>query len=265
MTGRANVTDVLCIGCQKGSTSWLHSILSCHPRVWLFEDLDPVTSTNKEAHFWDKNRDLGIDWYRDLMTPPSPERLTLDFTPEYATLPDAAIAECKALNPSAQVIYILRDPLARAVSAMRMYMLWHLGQGYREALTLGEVFDLLARDARLWAHGAYLENLQAWRRHYPDLILLNYENFHDHRADSIAQIMDRLGLPTSDLSGEARANFDALMGGRVWVSEPFAMEREVLMALDGMTHQTRKACESELGMTFREGARLLADAGCHRR
>ena len=127
MSARTNITDILCIGCQKGSTSWLHSVLSCHPDTHAFPNSKPVTSTNKEAHFWDWNHQRGVDWYRTLMTPPEPHLLTMDFTPEYAFLPDAKIAECKALNPTAKIIYILRDPTARAVSAQRMQMLWGFG------------------------------------------------------------------------------------------------------------------------------------------
>src|SRR6056297_1799218 len=116
MTERENITDILCIGCQKGSTSWLHSVLNSHTGTYAFPNSEPVTSTSKEAHFWDWNHDRGVDWYRSLMTPDDPAKLALDFTPEYATLTNDQIAECKALNPTARVIYILRDPLARAVS-----------------------------------------------------------------------------------------------------------------------------------------------------
>lgn len=258
---RDTIADILCIGCQKGSTSWLHSVLACHPRVWTFKDHNPITSTDKEAHFWDWNRHRGIAWYRDLMTPPTPDRVTLDFTPDYALLNDEQIAECKALNPTARVIYILRDPLARAVSALRMHLLWDFGKDYDIPLGPGALFEKYRQGARLAAHGDYLRNLRAWQRHYPDLIVLNYEDFHNDRAASVQHIMDRLDLPTEAIQGQARERFDRLMGGRVWASEPFAIERAVLMTLHGMTWATRLACARELDMRFDEGARLLAQSG----
>ena len=257
MSARDNIADILCIGCQKGSTSWLHSVLSCHPQTWIFEDRDPITSTNKEVHFWDWNRLRGIDWYRELMTPPQPDRKTLDFTPEYALLHDEQIAECKALNPTAKVIYILRDPLARAVSALRMYILWHLGAGYDQALPLGETFDRLLDDARLEPHGDYLRNLRAWQRHYPDLIVLNYEDFHTDRRASAVRVMEQLGLAVDAMDTDARARFEAMLEQRVWVSEPFKLSRGVLMTLHGMTWEARRAVETQLGMRFVEGPRML--------
>lgn len=261
MKARENIADILCIGCQKGSTSWLHSVLSKHPKTWVFEDRDPITSTNKEAHFWDWNRLRGIEWYRSLMTPPDPGRVSMDFTPEYAILHEEQVAECKALNPSAKVIYILRDPLARAISALRMYILWHLGSGYAEALPRGHVFDTLLADARLDLHGDYSRTLALWRRYYPDMIVLNYEDFHTDRRASVLRIMQDLSLPVDSLKGPAAAEFDAMLQQRVWVSEPFKLSREVVMTLHGMTWQTRREIQKEHGLHFVEGTRILEAAG----
>lgn len=259
MTTRRNIADILCIGCQKGSTSWLHSVLNCHPRTWAFPDSEPLTSTNKEAHFWDWNHERGVDWYRELLTPPEPDRMTMDFTPEYAYLSDVQIAECKALNPTAQVVYILRDPLARAVSALRMHMLWHYGKDHRESLRLGPRFQAFCRDAKLAQHGNFPRNAAAWRVQYPDLILLNYEDFHTDRAGSVARIFERFGLDQAEITGPARDRLNALMVGRVWASEPFDMDRAVLMFLQGLTWTTREQTESALGMRFAEGAQMLKD------
>lgn len=257
MTARRSITDILCIGCQKGSTSWLHSVLNCHPRTWAFPDSEPVTSTDKEAHFWDWNADRGIDWYRTLMTPPDPTLLTMDFTPEYAFLCDAQIAECKALSPDAKVIYILRDPLARAVSGIRMRMLWRFGKDHKEALRLDGTFFDFVEHAKLAEHGDYLRNVTAWRAHYPDMMVFNYEDFHTERARSVAGIFAQMGLEPDEITGPARNAFEALMTGRVWESEKFAMDRAVLMFLQGLTWRFRQQAEAELGMRFAEGARLL--------
>ncbi|MCA2010736.1 sulfotransferase domain-containing protein [Cereibacter sphaeroides] len=254
---RENITDILCIGCQKGSTSWLHSVLNSHPKTHSFPNSEPVTSTVKEAHFWDWNHHRGVDWYRELMTPPvDPSMLSMDFTPEYAYLTKDQIAECKALNPTARVIYILRDPLARAVSALRMHMLWRYGKDHAEPLHRDEAFFSLMRDAKLALHGDYLRNVTRWRAQYPDLILLNYEDFHTDRAGSVDAIYRALGLDLAEANSERIAR---LMGSKVWASEKFPMDRAVLMFLQGLTWRFRLDCERELGMRFAEGERLLSE------
>ena len=257
MTSRANIADILCIGSQKGSTSWLHSVLACHPGTHSFPDSEPVTSTDKEAHFWDWNHHRGPDWYRALLAPPDPRLMTMDFTPEYAFLTEAQIAECRALNPSARVIYVLRDPLARAVSALRMHLLWENGPGWDGTLTLGPALHRLTAEARLELHGDYAGNVARWRRAYPDLMVLNYEDFHRDRAAGVAGLMAALGLDPGAIAGPAAERLQGLMAARIWQSEPFRLDRGALMFLDGLTRAWRAAAEAELGLRFAEGARLL--------
>jgi len=256
-TLRKNITDILCIGCQKGSTSWLHSVLVRHPDTWAFADSEPLTSTSKEAHFWDRNHALGVEWYRSLMTPPEPHLKTMDFTPEYAYLSDSHIAECKRLSPDAKVIYILRDPLARAVSALRMRMLWRFGAKADVRLEMGALLSEMLPYAGLDQHGSFVRNYEAWRRHYPDMLVLNYEDMHADRATAVARIMAHAGLDPTRLTGEHRTRFDAIMAGRVWESEKFPVDRDVLMYLQGFTARTRVAVRSTFGFEFSEGQTML--------
>lgn len=258
MTQRDNIADILCIGCQKGSTSWLHSVLACHPDTYAFPNSAPATSTDKEAHFWDWNHHRGAEWYRQLMTPPQPHRLSMDFTPEYAFLPDHKIAECKALNPGAKIIYILRDPLARAVSALKMHMLWRFGRDHDAPLQLDETFFELIGKARLDPHGSYVRNWSNWKRHYDDILVLNYEDFHNARAESVTRVMDHLGLDPARMDEASRERLDGLMQRRVWESAPFIIDRAVVLFLHGYTWRTREAVASAFGMHFSEGDEMLA-------
>lgn len=258
MSARTNITDILCIGCQKGSTSWLHSVLNCHPDTHAFPNSAPQTSTDKEAHFWDWNHQRGVDWYRTLMTPPEPHLLSMDFTPEYAFLPEAKIAECKALNPTAKIIYILRDPLARAVSALRMHMLWRFGPDHDQPLQLDDTFHQLLAKARLDAHGSFVRNWSNWKKHYDDILVLNYEDFHNAREESVARVLAHLALDPARITDAARERFDGLMQRRVWESTPFAIDRAVLLFLQGYTWRTRDAVAGAFGMQFSEAEQMLA-------
>lgn len=257
MSERENITDILCIGCQKGSTSWLHSTLNRHPDTHAFPNSKPVTSTNKEAHFWDWNHHRGVEWYRQLMTPKQAHKKSMDFTPEYAFLPEHHIAECKRLSPTARVIYILRDPMARAVSALRMHLLWRFGPDHDQPLALGDLFKELLGKARLDQHGAFARNHARWSRHYDDILLLNYEDFHTDRPGSVARVMAHCGLDADRMSDDDRARLDDMLGKRVWASEKFPVERDVLLFLHGYTWRTREAVASAFGMRFAEGERLL--------
>jgi hypothetical protein len=249
---RENAADILCIGAQRAMTSWLHRVLTAHPGVAAFPNFDPVTSTDKEAHYWDWNHRRGPDWYRVLMRPLKDGVKTLDFTPEYAFLDVQGIAECKALNPTAKVIYLLRDPLARAVSAVRMRTVWATNNAPAGAVSIpfGPEFLQRCQNARLAEHGAYLANLTRWRAAYPDLLVLSTEALTADPAGSLARILAHLGLPPSDALA-------ARLPEKVWVTPRYALSADCLAFLHGLTWPEREALAQAEGMTFTEGDSLL--------
>lgn len=258
---RENCADILCIGTQKASTSWLHHVLNAHPRTHSFPSSEPVTSTNKEAHFWDWNHDRGVAWYRELMTPDDPIKLSLDFTPEYSMLSEGQIAECKDLNPTARVIYVLRDPLARAISALRMHTKWRSQGARAEGVEIRydqDFLELVAR-ARIVEMSAYVANYVRWSKHYDDILVLNYEDILQDRHAVIARIHAHCGLETEALSPDAQAEFDKRMEKRVWVSTRYNVQSEALYFLHGLLWPKRQAAERFFGLAFEEYLDVLAE------
>ena len=61
------------------------------------------------------------DWYRDAFRLPSAQkRLTGEITPAYSQLPEAGISYMKSFLGTVKIIYLIREPLARALSQLRM-------------------------------------------------------------------------------------------------------------------------------------------------
>jgi hypothetical protein len=261
--GRRNTADIIGIGQQRAMTSWLHQILSAHPGTWRFPDFSPLTSTDKEAQFWTRNRQRGPDWYRVLMTPPDRrDRLSLDITPDYALMDDGQIAECKALSPSAVVICILRDPLARAISGLRMHTMWDSGNAAPEALTIHldpETEARIAR-ARLWDRARAAAHLQRWRRAWPDMLVLNYEDLAADPLTGALAILRACGLDPDAMPPEARAAFETRAQSRVWVAPRYPLGPDLLHYLHGATWADRQQTESETGFYFREFEAILQTA-----
>ena len=258
---RENIADILCIGAQKASTSWLHNVLNAHPRTYAFPNSAPITSTNKEVHFWDWNRKRGIDWYRDLLAPPSPERLSMDFTPEYAIMSEAQIAECKSINPGARVIYVLRDPLARAISALRMHTLWRKGDADAEDVKIrfGDEFLGLLRDARVTEMSSYMANFQRWAKHYDNILVLNYEEIRADPGAVIDRLFEYCGVRIDEMPPEAQEEFNTRMKRRVWASVPYSVRPEVAYFLHGLLWPKRLAAERYFKVQFQEYQDVLRE------
>ena len=102
-----------CIGAQKAGTSWLHEMLRNRvPQLALPEQ--------KELHFWDWHRHKGLGWYSRQFPSASHNVLYGEITPCYMTLPESDIQEIHTLFPHLKIIFIARNLVDRAWSAMTM-------------------------------------------------------------------------------------------------------------------------------------------------
>lgn len=95
------------IGAQKAGTTSVHEWLLHHPSVYV-----PAT---KETHYFTLFFDQPVRWYADHYQGSRPGQLRGDITPYYAFHPHAA-ARIAALIPTVRLVYLVRDPVERAIS-----------------------------------------------------------------------------------------------------------------------------------------------------
>jgi hypothetical protein len=112
----------LCIGAQKAGTTWLDEMLRKIPHVAL-------PTQQKEVHFWDWHRSKGLGWYsrqwnqqQQQQVAPRDDDTTFhgEVTPCYAVLPVQDVREIHTLFPKLRLIFLARDLVDRAWSAMVM-------------------------------------------------------------------------------------------------------------------------------------------------
>ena len=102
------------IGAQRAGTTWFTDLLTQHPGVGL------GTNGKKEQHLLHKVAD-GVEpeaAYLDLF--PADGLRRGDWTPQYLRHSSAPAAATRLLHPDAPVLVLLRDPVDRFVSAMRL-------------------------------------------------------------------------------------------------------------------------------------------------
>lgn len=204
--GEPRKPGALCIGAQKAGTSWLAQMLGQHPQVWVppFKEVQFFNHLhipehrrwigwhyrNKPQEIRDRHARKGMavpphlnaylddltgrkmfhnQWYKRVFAPAPDHAIPMDFTPEYSGLPDAGVDYVRDFLPRARIIYLIRHPVDRLISQLRM----NLQRGKRTPQTLA---DWLAEidDPVLYERGDYATYLPRWRSCYPDMLVLPF-------------------------------------------------------------------------------------------
>jgi hypothetical protein len=128
-----NLPDFLCIGVQRGATTWLHQCLAEHPEVF-------VPKNRKEIEFFSKYRDSGVEWYRSHFTPISSNHIRAkgELTPAY--LHEADFAFMHGVVPDVKLLVILREPISRAISAYELLSDSFPGESFEETAVYTRYF-----------------------------------------------------------------------------------------------------------------------------
>ncbi len=242
--GKPRKPTIIGIGAQKAGTTWLSQMLAQHPKVWTppFKEVQFFSHRFVEEHRqwlpWHFRRSRqtierrwglrgdpmpqglidyldGItadpmftnDWYRRVFAPAPPGSQTMDVSPEYSTVPEEGVAFIRDFLPRARFIYILRDPVDRVISQMKMHMT-RKKKNPREA---GPWLELLESEPALFNRGDYAAYVPRWQAAFgPDkLMILPFGRIASDPAGLLSEIEDFLGLPHHAYANAERKVFAA--------------------------------------------------------
>lgn len=193
---RTAALDLVIAGAARSGTSFLAAQLSAHPGV------DP--GSVKEPNFFSRNYERGPGWFNGLFEPRSDALLRLDASVSY-TYPQypSALPRLAADSPDTYVIYIVRDPVPRAVSHYlfyRHYFKQESAVSFSDALASNNLYAG-ASDYRRW-----LEELYAT---FPRerVLVVPFRAVTAAGADVVTQVSADVGLPPRpDLVASAAAH-----------------------------------------------------------
>lgn len=223
--------DFMCIGAQKAATTWLEEKLRRHPRVWrpfakelhYFDAVGDASSTR----YWRRKHGerlqlrierltaaggdkreiahlrrlaepeflLTTEWYEAVFARKPWRKIAGDFTPRYAAMPEERIDRLLAEAPKARFIYLIRDPVARALSNFRMY-----ATRFRAAAGPDAPFEPALRNwaaARKYAQSDYADYIPRWDARLKEgerLLYLPYGEVREDPSGLLRRVEEFLGL-----------------------------------------------------------------------
>jgi hypothetical protein len=254
--------DFLCVGAQKGGTSWLYHQLDFHPDFWMppikelhyFDTLSRVKRTRpprykdeRDQWFLARLVELSALSYIDLgnysqLFAPKAGLLSGDITPAYSTLSDELIEKVVRYFPNLKVIFLARDPVERAWSQLSMDVRVQNIAAF-DATNPDEVIcNLLSPGVLLRSYPSKM--VGRWRRYVrPDLFRVYFfDDLKTNPAGFRRSILSFLGADPDKLSGRLNADYNAQAG-----IEKLRLTDKVRSRVAQFFEQELKACAAELG------------------
>ena len=223
MTGSGAVhgPDFLVIGAHRAGTTWLHRVLRKHPSLWLppvkelhyFDQLG-LTRTWQDKKRWRRALIAGARtmdpwilryllgqrndvWYASLFQRArSAGYIVGEVTPAYATLETDVLRRIHRLNPSIKLIFIMREPVSRAWSAVNN----GVRKGYASGnLTLSNALHR-AHSKSFLARSAYTETIARLESVFPksQLHFCFFDYLKKEPGPFAARILAFLGVDSSN-------------------------------------------------------------------
>jgi hypothetical protein len=248
----------LVIGAQKAGTTWLSRVLDYHPEVWLppikelnyfnqiympsasqWEPQARIEQADAATHYYETHRPLEPKQqsrfdtlplcraehlddsdYKAIFSHAPIESVCGEICPDYALLPRGCIASIVANQPGIRVVFIIRDPIDRAWSHMRMLAEGRFHVGWWRGFLEPDVWPVV----RVRTH--YPAIIRKWQACLPSgsFLVLSYDRITQQPEDVIADVCNFLGVRFD-------RRFFPTMRDRVAESPPVDFEDDAVAAL----------------------------------
>lgn len=179
-----NLPDFLIVGAMKCGTTTLQAQLAAQPGVFM--------TTPKEPNFFSDDAVFarGLDWYRGLFADAAPGDLKGEASTHYTKLPThpRTLERLRPHLPAARIVYMIRNPLQRAVS----HYIHEWSEGRMGADPVAE----FARHSEMVDYGRYGWQIAPWIEAYgPEAVLLSsLEQLTAAPGDELSRIARHIGL-----------------------------------------------------------------------
>ncbi len=204
--------DFLIVGPQRTGTTWLHANLRYHPEIFLTEPKELFYFSRLKTPLHPRFESADLRWYlsrfkerpawwlykqaccllrhRGLYR----ARVRGEATASYATLDRDVVEEIGALNPDLKVIFMVRDPIARAWSHAKKDLARNRGRRLGDVSL--EEFERFFRDPYQLRCARYREQIETWGSVFPgdQMFVGFFEDIEGRPEELLRNVLDFLGV-----------------------------------------------------------------------
>ncbi|KAM9837298.1 LOW QUALITY PROTEIN: heparan sulfate glucosamine 3-O-sulfotransferase 3A1-like [Aulostomus maculatus] len=185
--GSKKLPQALIIGVKKGGTRALLEFLRVHP---------DIRAVGAEPHFFDRNYQNGLEWYRELMPKTLEGQITMEKTPSYFVTREAP-ARISAMSRDTKLIVVVRDPVTRAISDYTQTLSKKPDIPSFESLTFkNRTTGLIDTSWSAIQIGIYAKHLDNWLQYFPmdQILFVSGEQLISDPAGELGRVQDFLSL-----------------------------------------------------------------------
>jgi hypothetical protein len=254
--------DFLCVGAQKAGTSWLYQQLEPHPDFWMppvkeLHYLDQLNRTKRfhpprcgderDASFLESMEKLSGRFYLDLesygrLFRYKGERLSGDISPAYSTLSDEIIERVVNHFPNLKVVFLARDPVARAWSQLSMGVRLGMINRFDPTDPKEVIRNLLNPGVLVRSHPSKI--VARWKRYVrpENFRVYFFDDLKENPAELRRSILYFLGGDPEKPSGQLKPGENNNAG-----RDKLRLTTKVRDRIARFFEQELKACAAELG------------------
>jgi LPS sulfotransferase NodH len=190
--------NFLLIGAMRSGSTSLHKALSDHPEIFM--------SQPKELHFFveTRNWDRGLQWYVHQFAKAAEFPARGEASVTYTQFPQVAGVPARAASvlPTARLIYLVRDPIARMRSQyehdLRRALAGTAPSGWARIAAHGSAGEALVGQQKYVDASSYAKQLDQWLEYYPadNICVLTSEWLWQDPRAAMREVFAFLGVDT---------------------------------------------------------------------
>uniref|UniRef100_A0A3Q3X305 Sulfotransferase n=1 Tax=Mola mola TaxID=94237 RepID=A0A3Q3X305_MOLML len=185
--GNKKLPNALIVGVKKGGTRAVLEFIRIHP---------DVRALGTEPHFFDRNYERGLDWYRGLMPRTLDSQITLEKTPSYFVTREAP-RRISSMSHETKLIVVVRNPVTRAISDYTQTLTKKPDiPTFEELAFKNRSLGLVDTSWNAIRIGMYILHLENWLQYFrlSQIHFVSGERLITDPAGEMSRVQDFLGL-----------------------------------------------------------------------